>query len=57
MAVGTLRLIGRQGGGRRRDTSVSYKNDKNSILNMYKDVQKTINNLLGVINKEGGGVE
>ena len=54
MAVGTRRLTGRQGDGRRRrDRSVSYKNYKSNILNVYNDIQKTINNLLGVIKKWG----
>jgi hypothetical protein len=55
VAVGTRPLTGRQGDGRRRrGRSVSFKNDKNNILNMYTDLQKTINNRLGVINKETG---
>jgi hypothetical protein len=52
VAVGTRRLTGRQGDGKRkRGSSVSYKSDKN---NMYTDIQKIINNRLGVINKEMG---
>jgi hypothetical protein len=48
VADGTRHLTGRQGdGGRRRDRSFSYKNDKNNILNMYNNIQKTIYNLLG----------
>jgi hypothetical protein len=55
VAVGTRRLTGRQGDGKRkRGSSVSYKNDKNNILIMYTDIQKTINNRIGVINKEVG---
>lgn len=54
VASGTRRLTGRQGGGRRRGRIVSYKNDKNNILHMYTGIQKTINNLLDVTNKEVG---
>jgi hypothetical protein len=55
VVVGPRILTERQGDGRRRRRrSVSCKNDKNNILNMYTDIQKTINNPLGVINKEVG---